>query len=292
MNVVSVSKTKTSIRRQKIESPVVNGVVTTLAHLVALIQLIPAVLVIVLSFCKYDDLMAGNLSLASFTLDNYKQVLGSSPGFKPILTSTVYALLAALIVVGIILICSRWITKYNNKLTKMLEAVLMIPWFLPATLIALGLLNTFNVKQPLLFNQVLIGTTVILLVGYVIIQLPSKLRIIKAAYLSLDNSLEDAAKNLGASGFSTYFKVILPILMPTVMSAILLTFNGLFAEFDMTVYLFHPKYQTLGIVINNATGSESAGRGSVMLSFVYAVVIMMVSAIATYLVYGRREKRN
>lgn len=290
-NIVSVSKTKTKIHRQKITNPVANALVTFFAHFIALIQLFPAVMVVILSFMTYENLLEGNINPAEFTLGNYELALASAQGIRPVIISTIYALCGAAISIVLILLFARWITKYNNRLTSLLESVLMIPWFLPATLLALGFLFTFNTPQTAIFNQVLTGTFYLLMIAYVIFRLPSNLRILKSAYLGVDGALEDAAKNLGASSLKTYLRVIFPILLPTIMSTALLSFNNLFAEFNMSVFLFHPLYMPLGVVINNATNAE-ADPANVMLSFVYAVVIMMASVIAIYFVYGRREKNR
>jgi len=291
-NVISVSKVKTKVQRQKIENPFYRMLATFFAHLIGLIQIIPAIFVIIFSFMSYEDLMAGQITLGNFSLENYTQVFSSSSGLQPVIVSLMYAAAGAIISVIIILIFARWITKYKNKLMGFLESILMIPWFVPATLLALGLLFTFNTSQnPLLFNQVLTGTIWLVLIGYVILRLPTNLRILKSSYLSIDNSLEDAAKNLGAGTVKTYFKVIFPILLPTVLSTVLLSFIFLLAEYDLTVFLFHTLYTPLGVVINNATSAE-AGASVVMLSFVYSVIIMIISTIATYLVYGRPRKKN
>lgn len=285
-NVVSVSKVKTKLVPQKIKNPVARWIVTIIAHLVALIQLIPAALVVVFSFMNYNDLLEGKINVKGFNLYNYARVFSTSSGVRSILVSLCYALVAAVLSVAMILLLARWITRYKNKLTAALEKVLLIPWFLPSTLIALGILFTYNKASIFTFGKVLSGTVLAVLVGYLILRIVPNMRIIKAAYLGLDRNLEDAAKNLGASGFKTYFKVLLPILAPTALSATLLSFIGLFAEFNLTVFLFHPLYIPLGVVINNATNPEAA-PDAIMLSFVYAVVIMVVYGASTILVYGR-----
>lgn len=290
-NVVSVSKTKTPLQRQKIENPIANALVTFFAYLIVVIQIIPAILVVFLSFSQYDNLVTGQLNFSDLTFENYTNVFASPSGIQPVLVSTIFALTASIVAIILILIFARWITKYDNWATRILEGILTIPWFVPATLVALGILFTFNTGRVLVFNQVLTGTFYVLIIGYIILRLPTNLRIIKAGYLGIDNSLEDASKNLGASTFSTYTKVLLPILMPTILSTLLLSFIALFAEFDMSVFLFHPLYTPLGVVINQATGAEAA-PSSVMLSFVYGVLVMLISIIATYLVYGRRGRKT
>lgn len=287
-NYVSISKVKTVLKKSKIQNPVLNAVVTILSQIIALIHTIPLLFVLIFSFMKPGDLYSGNISLKNLTIDNYLTVLHSTTGLKPIITSIAYSALTALVVVSIILILARLITKYSNKFTGLLEMTLLIPWFLPSTLIALGLVTTFATKNLLVFGNVMTGTVYIILIGYVIIKIPYTLRMIKAAYVSVDGTLEEAAKNLGVSTLATYFKIILPIIWPTVLSVFLLIFISLLAEYNVSVFLFHPLYQPLGVVLNVATGPGSSPE-SQMLTFVYSVFIMIVSICTICFVYGRKS---
>lgn len=282
-NFTSISKTKTKLVREKINKKSTNAIVTLIAHLIAIIQLIPVIFIVIFSFMPYDDMIRGKINFANFNLDNYKQVFGSSLGMKPILVSVSYAALASIISVIIMIIFSRWITKYKNKYTSILESVVMIPWFVPSTLIALGLLFTFNSsKNIFVFNKVIAGTLYLMLISYIVRRSPINFRVIKQAFVSFNDELEEASRNLGASTFKTMIKVILPAMKSTILSALLLSFIGLFAEFNMSVFLFHPLFMPLGVVINNATNAE-ASPSAIMLSFVYAVVIMLFSSLVTFL---------
>lgn len=286
-NYRSVSKVKTPLIKQEIKSPLIRVIVTMIAHLIAVIQTLPILAVICFSFMPVADLYAGKMIIHNFSLDNYFAVFHSTTGIRPVLTSLIYAALASLIVVIIMLFIGRLITKYNNKLTSTLELLLQIPWFLPATLIALGLVMAFNKANMLLLGSILTGTIFILLIGYVILTTPYTLRMIKAAYASVDSSLEEAAKNLGASAFKTYIKVVLPVIIPMVLSIFLLNFIGLLAEYDLSVFLFHPLYQPLGVVLNAASSPEASPQAQ-MLSFVYSVIIMVVSTMVIVFVYAGR----
>lgn len=287
-NYVSVSKVKTPLKKQKIQNPVLRSIATIIAHIFALIQTVPLVFVFIFSFMTAGDLYSGNITFKNFTLNNYMTVFNSSTGLKPVLTSMVYAGLAAIIVVAIMLIIARIITKYKNRLTAALELFFQIPWFLPTTLIALGLVMTFDKPNPLTFGVTMTGTVYIMLIGYIIIKLPYTLRMIKAAYAGIDDSLEEAAKNLGANTIKTYFKVILPIVTPAVLSVFLLNFIQQLAEYNVSVFLFHPLFQPLGVVLNTATSPDSTPEAQ-MLSFVYSVIIMFVSVIIISFVYGRKN---
>ena len=73
------------------------------------------------------------------------------------------------------IICVRFVQKSKNKLNKLFEYGALIPWLLPSTLIALGLTMAYGDQNPLIFNKVLVGTTVILLIliigGFIMLSL-------------------------------------------------------------------------------------------------------------------------
>ena len=94
--------------------------------------------------------------------------------------------------------------------------------------------------------------------------------------------MEEAAQVMGAKPLYTMRKVILPIIMPIVLSVIVLNFNGLLSEYDLSVFLYHPSYQPLGIVIKLAT-DETATIDAQAMAFVYTVVLMIISTIALWL---------
>lgn len=282
-NYMSVSKVKTPLKKQKIKNPVINAIVTVVAHIFALVHTIPLLFVLIFSLMPVQDLYAGRIDFKNMTLKNYSAAFNSTSGVRPIITSVIYSICASLIVVAIMLFITRLITKYHNKITGALELSLNVPWFLPSTLIALGLVMAFDGPRAMTFGRTLTGTAYIMLIGYIIIKLPYTLRMIKAAYSGLDGALEEAAKNLGASSYSTYFQVLLPVIWPAVLSVLLLNFIGLLSEYNVSAFLFHPMYQPLGVVLNAATGLDATPEAQ-MLTFVYSVLIMIVSIIAISIV--------
>ena len=92
--------------------------------------------------------------------------------------------------------------------------------------------------------------------AYTVVKLPFALRMIKAAFYAIDEELEDAARNLGASGLYTFLKVKLPIVLPSVLAVFALNFNALFTEYDMSA-TFHSSYgKTYAMVIQNMCAEE------------------------------------
>lgn len=286
-NYMSVSKVKTTIVKQKINNKAANILAHAFAYILFLIYTVPVVLIILFSFTDSKSIATRQLSIGSFTLQNYQKLLASSSAYKPFLVSVCYAALASVGVVVLVIAACRIIHKYQNKWSSALEYSLLIPWLLPSTLIAIGLITTFGVPRWFIGGRVLSGTLLILLLAYIIIKIPFTLRMTKAAFFSIDNSLEDAAKNLGAGSMYTFFRILLPIILPSVLAVFALNFNGLLTDYDLSVLLYHPLYQPLGVYIKNLTDSTTLADNTAM-TFVYAVMVMIISAITLYLVYGRK----
>lgn len=284
-NYVSVSKTKAKLTKQKINNPVMNVIAHIVAWLMFVIYMLPIVLIVIYSFCDYNTIMTGEITANSFTLENYQKLFTSIEAVKPYLVSILYSLGAAVIAALISIICVRFVQKSKNKLNKLFEYGALIPWLLPSTLIALGLTMAYGDTNPLIFNKVLVGTTIILLIGYVVIKLPFSYRMIRSAFFAVDDDLEDAAKCMGASTLYTMRKVIIPVILPAVLSVAILNFNGLLADYDLTAFLYHPLFEPLGIVIK-AASDENASIDAKCMSFVYTIVLMILSSITLYFGQG------
>ncbi len=287
----SVSKTKGAFKKQKIENKVVNVIVHFFAYLIFLIYVLPIVFIVLFSFTDAATIASGKLSFTSFTLTNYIDVLTDFANLKPFFNSVRFAFTAAIIVVFLVLFLIILKFKHKNILTKIMSYVLLIPWLLPSTIIALGLIQTFNQPQPLIFGMVLVGSTAILVIGYIINKIPFTNRMLNAIYYTIDGTYEKASKSLGARGFYTFRRVTLPMVLPTVIALIAINFNSLITDYNTTIFLYHPLYKTLGIDIKNKTDIMVGGQSQVIL-LVYTVILMLFAGLILYIAYGKLLKKT
>jgi len=285
---LSVSKVKTEIVKQEIKNPILNVLAHLYSYILFLIYMAPVIFIILFSFTDSSTIALRQLSFEAFTLENYIMVFTRSASYMPLVVSTIYSVIASLGVAVLVLLLCRLITKYKGKLSALVEYAFMIPWLLPTVLIAMGLITTFNRPQWIVLNQVLTGTMAILVIGYLIIRIPFTLRLTRAAFFSVDDTLEDAAKNLGAKSFYTFFRIILPVVFPTVMAVFALNFIFLLTEFELSAFLYHPLTLPLGVAIRQLT-IDGTGDNTAF-TFVYAVIMMVISAVVLYLVYGKSSK--
>ena len=247
-------------------------------------------MIIISSFLDTHALSRNIISLKHLTLDNYRNVLTNSKNLSPLLRSSLYSGLAAIISVLFMLVLVRLVMKEkNNKPIKALEYIFYIPWLVPSIMIALGYMMIYDRPRLLIFNQSVIGSQWILIVAYTVTVLPSTLRYLKSAYYNFNTSLEEASQNLGASSLRTFFQVVLPAVLPTALALCALNFNTNLSEYNMSAFLYPPGSETIGIIIKQ-NSSAVATLDSKAVNMVYSVILMLINSIVIYFVYGRGVK--
>ena len=111
---------------------------------------------------------------------------------------------------------------------------------------------------------------------------------VSGAMKNIDNSLLEASENMGCKGVMRFFKVILPLCMPTILAATLLVFMRAFADFG-TPLLIGQGYRTFPVEIYNAFFSETAG-GDYGFACATAVIAILITTVV-FLVQKRTSNR-
>lgn len=285
-NYISVSKTKAKMRKQKLTNPVSNAIAHIAAWGMFVIYMMPICLVILFSFTNSLAIKTATLSFDAFTLENYIHLFTKQNALRPYVVSIVYSIVAAVAAAALSVLSARLALKKKRKIDGAFEYGMLIPWMLPTTFIALGILYTYNEPQWFLGNKILVGTIWAMLIAYIVVKLPFSFRMIRAAFFSVEDNLEEAAQTMGAKPGYTLFKVILPVIMPSVLSVIALNFNALLSDYDLSAFLYSPKYQPLGIIIKQQSDEGGASTNGMAMTLVYSVVLMILCTIALWLTQG------
>ena len=313
---LSVSKTKAKLQKQKITNPVWNILAHIYAYVLFIIYMTPVVMIIIFSFQTYSAIRLKKLDLSHWTLINYfgrqdYEYLTSRGKYKTRegsisgvfsndatlggirLSFILSALAAALACVIVVVACNYIFKKRNKKSGVVLEYALLFPWLLPTILICYSYRTYFNSdsvwyvgNQNLYYAQ---NVRLLIVMAYTVTKLPFSLRMIKASFYSIDEELEDAAKNLGAGGLRTFLKVKLPIILPSVLAVFALNFNALFTEYDMSATFASTYGTSYAMVIQAMCAEEGLYGYNVNASgrrCASTVFIMIVSGVILYLVYG------
>jgi len=130
-------------------------------------------------------------------------------------------------------------TKWYGKF--LLEAVVALPLVLPPTVLGFYLLIAMGPRGPLgklwiaLFGHTLAFTFTGLVIASVLYSLPFCVQPLVASFERLDPKLLDASRVLGANRRRTFRRIILPLSLPGVITAIVLTFAHTLGEFGVVL---------------------------------------------------------
>jgi molybdate transport system permease protein len=142
-------------------------------------------------------------------------------------------------IVGILL--ANLLYRSKIKLKGVIENIILLPMFLPPSIIGYGLLillsrNSFLGKYLYsLFNIKLIFTWQAGAIATFVMALPIIYQNSKSAFLSVDKECEEAGKIDGANSIQIFFKIKLPMSIRGILCGIILGFARAFGEFGATI---------------------------------------------------------
>ena len=313
---LSVSKTKAKLVKQKINSKAGNILAHIYAYVLFIIYMTPVVMIVIFSFQTYKAIRLKTLDLSSWTLLNffgsrdyeyltnrgtYKLRKGAISGvfsnettLAGIKLSFIMSAIAAALACVIVVVACSYIFKNRKKISgKVLEYSLLFPWMLPTILICYSYRTFFNSEsvfyvggKNLYYAQ---NVRLLIVMAYTVTKLPFSLRMIKASFYTIDEELEEAARNLGSGAVRTFLKVKLPIILSSVLAVFALNFNALFTEYDMSATFASSYGTSYAMVIQSMCAEEGMYGYNINASgrrCASTVFIMLVSGVILYLVYG------
>ncbi len=200
-------------------------------------MLLPVATVVLLSFVEEGSWTTQVLP-DTFTLANYAALATEADVLAPITSSLWMAALATAANVVFGVATALVIVKGKVPGRGVLRALSLLPFAVPGTVMALGLLVLFDEPTALAGGAVLIGTVWLLPLAYFVRHVPLVVRATQASLESFDDRLAEASADLGAGGWATFRRVVLPAIGPGVVAGGLLTFVTALGEFVASIMLY------------------------------------------------------
>lgn len=179
------------------------------------------------------------------TLRWYAAALKDTRDLTALGVSVRIAVASALISCAIGVAAAYGLTRYTFPGRRLLEAVFLSPLILPTLVLAVGL-TLFFTRTGLLAGQSK------LIAAHVIVCTPYVLRVSLPVLRRFDRTLEEAARNLGASPVTAFFLVVLPVVRPGIVAGTVLAFITSFDELVLALFLAEPGAPTLPVTIYSA----------------------------------------
>lgn len=238
---------------------------TFLAVLVYAFLLAPLMVIVPIAFGPINAL---SFPPASYSLDLYRILFSSSDwlwplyqSFKVAVSSTALSLLAGVP-------AAYWLSRHEFIGKSPLTGIVMSPVIIPHVVIALGLFLYFSYAR-------ISGTTIAIVFGHTICTMPFVIVMVAAGVSKLDRNLEFGAELMGASPLRMFFTVVLPQLVPSLVSAALFAFLLSFDEVTISWFLAGTGTVTLPVRMFSALEFEASPVIAAVSTLLMAVSVLV-----------------
>jgi iron(III) transport system permease protein len=247
--------------RSEVSNPFIKWTMVTIGIITMIILLLPHLTLLILSLVP-EGAWTWQTYPTEFSLENFRLLFEDPNIWDPVKHSLIMSFIACIGIFVFGLITSYALVKRNFIGKNLLDILGMIPWALPATVVGMNMILAFNEPSVFSFGKILVGTFWILPLAYFIRFLPLVVRSTSAVLEQIDDSIEEAAQNLGAKWFYTFRRVVIPLILPGVLSGTLLAFVQAVGEFPTSVLLYTLGNRPISIEIMNQLRMFNIGQAA------------------------------
>ena len=189
-----------------------------------------------------------------------------------------------------------WVLVRDSFAGKsVVNAIIDLPFALPTIVAGLVIMALYGPRTPIdftigshHFDANVTFTRGAIYIALLFVTLPFVVRTVQPVLIELDQELEDAARSLGASGFTTFRRIVLPSILPGILSGVALAFAKAVGEFGSLVIItgnipFQTEVSSVHIFGRIESG-DSAGAAAVatVLLGISFLTLLSIGAIRHY----------
>lgn len=217
--------------------------------------------------------------LKYMTFDNYLKIFQWKMTKDAIWNSLYLSLSAALVTMLAGTMISYAIVKMNFKGKFILQFLGVLPYSLPGTVIALGVILTWSGR----FGINLYNTAAIIFVAYIARYMAFAIKSSSASLSQVSDSLEEAARACGATHWQTLKDIVLPLIRPGMISAFFLIFLPALRELTTSVLLYGPTTRTIGVAIYTLNEDGETVKAAALAGIALIIIFVGETLIRKFL---------
>jgi putative spermidine/putrescine transport system permease protein len=215
------------------------------ATLTLLYILVPLVSVTWLSFYRQE---IPSFPPEGYSVRWYSSIVGNDRFIDGLMLSVELGVIATAIGLFVGVPAALCLTRFRFPGREALNNLLLLPLMVPGVVLGTAL-YCFHVEAEIATGVPIIGSTIGLLSGHVLVVIPWVVRLVLASLAGFDRTLEEAAQNLGADRWATFRRITLPSILPGVVAGAMFGFVASFGNLEMSLFLVGPGKTTLPIAI-------------------------------------------
>lgn len=231
-------------------------------------------------FLIYLLLPIGILALFSLTAEDggwtivhYRQLF-SDPAFWDALRHTL-SITAITVAITLVIMAplAFSVIAYAPRLEKWIKALMLTPYALPGVITAAALLQSYATMG--------ISTVVLLGGAYCMLVMPLMYQSISNGLRAMDiGPLTQAAQTLGASPMNIFLRIVIPGILPGIMTGSLISIAALFGEFVLASILVGSEWPTVQYYLYEAMGTSSRLSSAVVISYIALMILLCLVFLA------------
>ncbi|NLV50730.1 MAG: ABC transporter permease [Clostridiales bacterium] len=240
--------------------------------------------VLILIFLYIPMIILGIASLSSgtdvavfkeFTLNNYGELFRDAVLLPLLLNSVILAVSSSLLATVIGTAAAVGIHRMSGRLRSITMTLTNIPLTNPeiVTGVSLALLFAF-VGRAMKTNNVMGFLT--LLIAHITFNLPYVILSVLPKLRQMDIHLSEAAMDLGCTPIQAFFKVVMPEIMPGIISGALMSFTMSLDDFVISYFVYGAKYITLPVEIYNYTKRPLQPKIYALFTLLFIVILLVM----------------
>jgi len=245
---------------------------TSIAYMVLIFLMLYAPIFVLIAYSFNESEL--NIVWTGFTFKWYGSLVKNQEIIDAFKNSLILALLSTIISAMVGTLAAVGMYKYNFRGKSVLDGLLYIPVVIPEIVMGIALLAFFSMLRLPLGLLSLVLSHAAFCIPFVVV-------VVRARLEGFDRSIEEAAADLGASPWKTFFKVTLPIIMPGIVSGALLAFTLSIDDLIISFFVSGPKSTTLPMkifgMVKYGVTPEINALSTIMLVVTLSIVIVAQS---------------
>ncbi|MFA6935369.1 MAG: ABC transporter permease subunit, partial [Sphaerochaetaceae bacterium] len=238
-------------------------------YIVIFLASLPRIVVICQSFVErsFSGMVKG------INLSNYQTILKRL--FTNIKNTYVFSSVAIVFIVLVGIFVAYILVRKKGKVASLIDMLIMFPYVIPGSVLGIGLIIAFN-RKPV----ILVGTSAIMIISYVVRKLPYTVRSGTAFLCQMDPFVEEASINLGVPPLKTFFTVTARMMLPGVMSGAVLSWITCINELSSSIMLYTGKTSTISVAIYQEVVRMSDGTAAAL-----STILTLTTIISLLIVF-------
>jgi len=247
------------------------------SYFVLLVLFLYAPLVVLVIFA-FNSGNIPALPIKSFSTKWFSAAFSDTTLTSALGRSALIALLNALAATLLGVMAAVSLARRRLALRRVMVTLILLPLVVPYIVLAVGMV--------VLLHELGVATSLAaVLAGHVVISLPYSVLVILPRLRTLDESIVEAACDLGASELKAFVLVTLPLLAPALLSSFLIAFTISFDEFAIASFLAPPGAPTYPVVLYSSSRTPALLPEVIAIGSIVIVVSLLLVAMAEV---GRR----